>query len=104
MDTVEEARLNEERRQLRKEKELLESFKRLMVNPDFKKLVLDHYLESYAVSLVLQKANPGITEESALGLEYQLNAIATFNRFLEGLKINADTIDQRIVEAQVQTN
>jgi len=104
MDIAEERKLNDEIRELRKEKELLECYKRLMINPDFIKVFKDHYLNSYAVSLVHSKADTTASEEFKESLEYKLNSIATFARFLSKLQVDSDSIDMRLAEAELQRN
>lgn len=99
MDIVEERKLAEEVRQLRFQKDLAESFKRLSINPDFRKVIKDYYLDSYAVSLVLAKANPAMTVEQQALLEHRLNSIATFSRFLNDMENLVDTIDVRLADA-----
>lgn len=99
MDIVEERKLAEEVRQLRLQKDLAESFKRLSINPDFRKVIKDYYLDSYAVSLVLAKANPAMTVEQQALLEYRLDSIATFSRFLNDMENLVDTIDVRLADA-----
>ena len=99
MDIVEERKLAEEVRQLRIQKDLAESFKRLSINPDFRRVIKDYYLDSYAVSLVLAKANPAMTVEQQTLLEHKLNSIATFSRFLNDMENLVDTIDVRLADA-----
>ena len=99
MDIVEERKLAEEVRELRLQKDLAESFKRLSINPDFRKVIENHYLNSYAVSLVLAKANPAMTVEQQILLEHKLNSIATFSRFLSEMENLVDTIDVRLADA-----
>lgn len=102
MDIAEERKLTEEIQALRKEKELAEAFKRLQVNPDFRKVFQEYYLNSYALSLVLLKANSLATSEFKETLEFKLNSIAIFSRFLEEMQVSSDSVDERLAEAESQ--
>lgn len=96
MDIALERALHSDIRSLTQEKERLESFQRLMINPDFRKVFLEYYAHSYAVSLVMLKANKSMTAEACKDNESKLEAIAYFSRFLNELQINADSVDERL--------
>ena len=72
--------------QSRKLVELGDSLDRLMSNRDFKKLILTGYFEQEAIRLVHLKADPNMqTEESQKAVIAQMDAIGTFNGYLQGI-------------------
>ena len=59
------------------------SVERLFSNRDFKKVVMDGYLEKEAIRLVHLKAHPAMqSAESQASIISQIDAIGTFTQFL----------------------
>lgn len=99
MSTAYSANIASDIAKLRNEKERLDAYTRLTVNPDFRRLIQEFYLTDYAVSLVHAKSNLNNTDILKEEIEKNLLAIAFFNRFLQDLQVSSETIEDRLKEA-----
>lgn len=85
---------------LREEKKLLQSLERLLVNADFKKVILDGFLKSYPLSVVMNRGKLSLEPQESLDIERQLDSVALFNLYLENKISQLADIDVKIHEAE----
>ena len=92
--------LDQDIQDLRKEKELLISLDRLMMNSDFKRVILSDYLNKHPIDLVLSKGKLNITPAQQLDTDRQLDAVALFKMYLDSKLTQIADIDIKILDAE----
>lgn len=85
---------------LRKEKDILVSLDRLLINPDFKKVVLDEFLTKHPIDLLNGKGVLNLDPQTNLDIDRQLECVALFKMYLENQISKLADIDYRIAEAE----
>lgn len=81
--------------------ELGKSLERLRNNRDFKKLILDDYLEKEAVRLVHLKSDSNTQDErSQASIMRDIDAVGSFTQYLNLIVYKADSAKQGIAEAE----
>lgn len=87
-------------RDLREQKAILQSLERLMVNADFKKVILDDFLSKHPLELVLRKGQLNLDPQINQDIDRQLECVALFKMYLDKRIDELDSIDTRILEAE----
>src|SRR5574343_82798 len=87
---------------LRKRKEMLVDFERLMINSDFQKVIKDYYLRKHPLDLVKLKGQVHLEESLNLSIDRQLDAVALFGMYLDNLSFELPDIDLKIEEAMTR--
>ena len=87
---------------LRKRKEMLVAFERLMINSDFQKVIKEYYLCKYPLALVKLKGQVPLEESLNLSIDRQLDAVALFGMYLDNLSFELPDIDLKIEEAMTR--
>ena len=90
--TAEDIRSDRDNAKLRIEK--YESLKRLMSNPDFKKIIQNGYLKDFALSLV--EARTDMSNLDSINL--QLDAIAHFQKYIKDLELDGELATREYAE------
>lgn len=86
--------------ELREEKKVLQSLDRLMINEDFKRVILEDYIQRHSVDLNLSKGRLSLDPQTLLDIDRQLDAIALLNMYLASKHTRLADIDIEIVEAE----
>lgn len=86
--------------ELREEKKVLQSLERLLVNPDFQKVILDDFLTKHPLSLLKGKGRLNLTPEANLDIDRQLECVALFQMYLETKTSQIADIDIKIHDAE----
>lgn len=86
---------------LRKDKEMLLALERLLINPDFKKVILDGFLVKHPLALVQSKGVIPLDAEVAKGIDRQLDCVALFKLYLSNQEARIKDIDIKINEAEI---
>ena len=88
-------------KQIQQAKELVESSKgldRLRSNRDFKKIVVEGYLEQECIRLVLLKADPNLqSAEKQASIVKQMDAIGSLSRYFQEVYIKAAIAEKSLV-------
>lgn len=87
-------------RDLREQKAVLQSLERLIVNSDFKKVILDDFLSKHPLELVLRKGQLNLDPQLNQDIDRQLECVALFKMYLDKRIDELDSIDTRILEAE----
>ena len=87
---------------LRKRKEMLVAFERLMLNSDFQKVIKEYYLYKHPLDLVKLKGQVPLEESLNLSIDRQLDAVALFGMYLDNLSFELPDIDLKIEEAMTR--
>jgi len=77
--------------------ELYNKYKRLMQNQDFQEVILNGYLQEYAVSLFQELTSGRPADEERMKMYIRkIEAISTLSGYLDGLATEAELAKQRI--------
>ena len=87
---------------LRKRKEMLVAFERLMINSDFQKVIKEYYLCKHPLDLEKLKGQVPLEESLNLSVDRQLDAVALFGMYLDNLSFELPDIDLKIEEAMTR--
>ena len=87
---------------LRKRKEMLVAFERLIINSDFQKVIKEYYLCKHPLDLVKLKGQVPLEESLNLSIDRQLDAVALFGMYLDNLSFELPDIDLKIEEAMTR--
>lgn len=85
---------------LREKKEELLALQRLLLNPDFKRVILDGYLGKHPIALTMSKGQLGLEPSISKDIDRQLDSVALFNMYLNQQRNALDTIDEQIMETE----
>ena len=85
---------------LKTEKRMLQSLERLLTNPDFKKAILDTYLKTHPLDLVMSKGVLNLDPKLNQDIDRQLDSVAMFKLYLEQRISRIADIDDKIIEAE----
>lgn len=67
--------------------DLMRALDNLWDHPDFKKVIREGYFETFAASLVMQKAQPGLQEAAQqAGISKSIDAIGELYEYFRGVK------------------
>ena len=81
--------------------DLYQSFKRLIQNKDFQKVIEDNYFQKEASRLVLLKADPNMqTDERQQDILKEINAIGFFRQYLITINSMGQNALQAIKDAE----
>lgn len=85
---------------LRKEKEVLHSLEKLLINSDFKKVILDEFFTKHPIDLLQGKGVLNLDPQTNLDIDRQLECVALFKMYLDNQISKLADIDYRIAEAE----
>lgn len=85
---------------LKEDKKMLQSLERLLLNPDFKKVIMDGYLVKHPLALIQGKGRLLLDPQTNQDIDRQLDAVALFRMYLENQSARIADIDIKIVEAE----
>ena len=79
-----------------------EALKRLEKNRDFKRLILDGFLEKEAVRLVKLKQDPGIKSQERIveDIDDRITSIGVLNEHLRYIRLRAKGLKDQLLEAE----
>lgn len=86
--------------ELKKEKRVLQSLERLLTNIDFKKAILDTYLNTHPLDLVMSKGVLNLDPQFNQDIDRQLDSVAMFKLYLDQRISRIAVIDDKIIEAE----
>lgn len=85
---------------LKEEKRTLASLERLLINPDFKKVIEDDFLTKHPLDLVMSKGKLSLDPEYEKDIDRQLECVALFKMYLQSKASRIADIDLEISEAE----
>lgn len=85
---------------LKEEKQLLMSLERLMLNADFKKVILEGYLKKHPLQLLKGKGVLGLNPQTNEDIDRQLDSVALFDMYLNSKCLEIADIDYKIDQAE----
>lgn len=97
MSSYELARVEESIKQSKEMIAFGKSLDRLLNNPDFKKVILEDYMQNEAVRLVKIKADPGMQSvDSQKNILTQIDAIGTLAQYFQTLKFKVSQAEKAL--------
>ena len=85
---------------LRKDKDVLMSLDRLMVNPDFKKVIMKDFLVDHPLALIEGKGVLKLDPQTNQDIDRQLDCVALFRMYLNSQVSSIADIDLHISSAE----
>ena len=77
----------------------VDALKRLIANPDFKRIIMENYFKSYAVTLVMLKADPSQeSDKEQENIDKGIAAIGQLEQFFKGIFIQGDMARKSIAD------
>lgn len=85
---------------LKEEKKTLVSLERLLINPDFKRVIEDDFLSKHPLDLIMSKGRLSLDPEYERDIDRQLECVALFKMYLQNKASRIADIDLAISEAE----
>lgn len=85
---------------LKEEKKTLVSLERLLINPDFKRVIEEDFLSKHPLDLVMSKGRLSLDPEYERDIDRQLECVALFKMYLQNKASRIADIDLAISEAE----
>lgn len=85
---------------LKEEKKTLVSLERLLINPDFKRVIEDDFLSKHPLDLIMSKGRLSLDPEYERDIDRQLECVALFKMYLQNKASRIADIDLSISEAE----
>lgn len=85
---------------LKEEKKTLVALERLLINPDFKRVIEDDFLSKHPLDLIMSKGRLSLDPEHEKDIDRQLECVALFKMYLQDKASRIADIDLKISEAE----
>ena len=85
---------------LKEEKKTLVALERLLINPDFKRVIEDDFLSKHPLDLVMSKGRLSLDPEYERDIDRQLECVALFKMYPQNKASRIADIDLAISEAE----